>query len=187
MNSSRRIHRLFAKGLCIFFLSIILTACSPPPEEKADELFKKGEFFCLETEWDKARDVLRQALLLEPDHSGAHFYLARAYLLAEDFRPAIAEGEFLTALHYFERDGKRCRIERFDSDYFEFITYIDLTKVCMYEYMALRGYGAHPKNLTPIIERSRIYLAKAKEIGTVPEDIDFMEENLRRLESDAGI
>jgi hypothetical protein len=163
-----------------------MAACSPSSKEVAEELFKQGEYFCLEKEWDSARDVLRQSLLLEPGHSGAHFYLGRAYLLAEDFRPAIAEGEFLTALHFFEEDGKKCRIDRFDNTYFEFITYIDLTKVCVYEYLALINYGAHPKNLVFIIERARGYLGKAKEIGGVPEDIELMERSIRGLEEMSG-
>jgi len=175
-------NRPFSKGLFFFCIAGFVTACGTPPEETAEELFKKGEFYCLEKEWDNARDVLRKSLLLEPDHSGSHFYLARAYFLAEDFRPAIAEGEYLTALHFFERDGKVCRIDRFDSAYFEFITYLDLSKVCVYEFVALQSYGADPRNLAPTAKRARGYFDKAKAMGTVPADIEFMEPKIEQLE-----
>ncbi len=178
------------RNFALLGLIVIATGCPSDSKSATDDaaLLDQGEFLCLERRWEEARPILRQFLLSHPDHAGAHFYLGRAYLLAEDFRPAIAEGEFQTALNLFQRQGRRLPIERFESaDYFEFMCHLDSAKVCYLEFSTRISIGAPPEALQPIAQRARIHMDGALALNTVPADYRMWDRNIRMIEQASGL
>ncbi|PCJ52534.1 MAG: hypothetical protein COA73_16180 [Candidatus Hydrogenedentota bacterium] len=174
----------------VISMMMLMTGCFTQQNQRNDDmdLFEQGEFLCLEQRWEEARPVLREFLLNNPEHAGAHFYLGRAYLLAEDFRPAIAEGEFQTALHLFQRQGKVLPIERLETpEYFEFICHLDSAKVCYLEFSMRISIGAPPQALQPIAQRGRAHMNAALMLNTVPADYEMWDTNIRMIEQASGL
>ena len=168
----------------ILFL-LVLTSCSnsPTPEENA-ELFALGESLCLEQRWGEARIVLREFLMDNPNHPGAHFYLGRSYLFwEEDFRPAIAEGELQTAFQLFMENDLESQIDRFSRKYFLIICNIETVKVCLKEYDFLQSLGAPKSRLRPIALRARMYLDVARRVDAEHKDVIDFEEPVRLIEA----
>lgn len=170
------------------FLSTLLTACSDSnTTNETEDLFAKGEYLCLEAQWGEARNVLREFLLANPNHPGAHFYLGRSYLLwEEDFRPVIAEGELQTALQLFYENDNVSYIERFPADYFEMICNIESVKVCLKEFAILESMGAPKSRLRPIAKRARTYLEAARVADSDHNDVIVFEDLVRSMESFAA-
>ena len=144
-------------GHCVAAVAILvsLSGCdtSPSPTEQ-QALFERGETHIREAEWMEARNVLKEFLLYNPDHAGAHFYLGRAYLWSEDFRPAIAAGEMQTALQRFIENGRSSPIERFGPKYFEMICHVELAKVYLLQMDLFQSMGASPRVLQGLYERA---------------------------------
>lgn len=152
-----------ALSLCI--------GCSTPSEvDPPVDLFAHGEYLCREARWGEARDVLREFLLDNPDHAGAHFYLGRSYLFwEEDFRPIIAEGELQTALALYRESGEH-HIERFPDDYFELICDVESVKVCIRQVDLMQQLGFPRQALVPVLDRAWRYTESAQK--TLPDHPD---------------
>ncbi len=145
-------------------------------EDDLQSLFDQGEFLCREARWKEARTVLREFLLYKPNHAGAHFYLGRAYLLARDFRPAIAEGELQTALELFIEGGRISPIERFGHDYFELICNVESAKVCVLQIDLMLALGAPPATVRPVLERAARYAQEAEAVMPGTKDVRLLQE-----------
>ena len=149
-----------------------LSACSAP--KPGPELFAHAETLCLDEKWDEAPEPLREYLLAHPDHAGAHFYLGRAYLFGEDFRPAVAEGELQLALKLYIDGGRKSPIDRFPDEYFEIICNIESSKVLIKLIPLLLDEGVPISATQDLIRRMRIYLERARAIQPdIPEVKDL--------------
>ncbi|MFP6581400.1 MAG: hypothetical protein VCD00_02455 [Candidatus Hydrogenedentota bacterium] len=174
-----RILGILGAGLLVLgILFFAYTRNQPTTQTDGEEdLFARGEYLCREARWDEARRVLREFLLDNPEHPGAHFYLGRSYLLwKDDFRPAIAEGELQTALALYHENGGTHHIERFSDEYFELICNIESAKVCMEQFTKLLDAQIPARHLSPIVLRARRYIEAARDINpTYPEIAPFTE------------
>ena len=130
---------------------------------------------CLEARWNEARAVLKQFLLHRPNHAGAHFYLGRAYLFSDDFRPAIAEGELQTALELFIEGGRISPIERFGDDYFELICYVESAKVCLLLTEYLQTQGVPEEAVKPLLRRAARYANEADAVMPGTKDVKTLQ------------
>ena len=168
--------RLFVFLLYIASCPLIAGCGTALDEQELQSLFDQGEFMCREARWNEARVVLKKFLLHRPNHAGAHFYLGRAYLFSDDFRPAIAEGELQTALELFIQGGRISPIERFGHDYFELICNVESAKVFLLhtEYLLLQG--APPEAVKPLLERAAHYAHEADAVMPGTKDVKLLEE-----------
>ncbi len=174
------------------FACLLLLASGPlpagcdrsPDEQGLQSLFDEGEYLCREMRWEEARTVLREYLLYDPDHAGAHFYLGRAYLFSEDFRPAIAEGELQTALELFVEGGRISPIERFGHDYFELICYVESAKVYLLQIEFLLLIRVSAAYIQPLLDQAERYIAEAEQIMPNTKEVRSVKEAIagyRRL------
>ncbi|MFP6597836.1 MAG: hypothetical protein VCC01_10305 [Candidatus Hydrogenedentota bacterium] len=179
-------------GSLLILLGILLTlslvSCAgSDTSESTEDLFARGEFLCLEQEWGESRNVLREFLLKNPDHPGAHFYLGRSYLMWEDsFRPVIAEGELQIALQLFHENNEISYIERFPPSYFEMICNIDSAKVCLKEFGTVLNLGAPKSQLLHLAARARKYVEAAREVIPDAPEVAEYEEHVSRMEAFAS-
>lgn len=163
----KRLLGILGAGLLVLGILFFAYTRSQPTaqDETEQDLFARGEFLCREARWDEARLVLREFLLDNPEHPGAHFYLGRSYLLwQDDFRPAIAEGELQTALALYRENGGTHHIERFSNDYFELICNMESAKVCFKQFTLLLDTGVPARHLGPIVDRARGYVDAGREV-----------------------
>ena len=157
-------------------LFLCLGCSESEPTQEPIDLFEHGEFLIREQRWGEARDVLRQFLLENPEHAGAHFYLGRSYLWWEqDFRPAIAEGELQTALKFFCESGEH-HIERFEDEYFEIICNIESAKIYARLLISLEAIGAPRSVLLPLVERGWVYVEAARAVNPEHPDVLWGDE-----------
>lgn len=175
-------------GLLGVLLSALLVSCADSnTNDAAEDLFARGEYLCLEQSWGEARDVLREFLLKNPNHPGAHFYLGRSYLnWEESFRPAIAEGELQFALQLFHENNEISYIERFPPTYFELICNIESVKVCKVEFAIVLNLGAPKSQLLRLAGRARKYLEAARKIIPDAPEVAQYEEPVSKMEAIAS-
>jgi len=161
---------------CLLLLASgpLLVGCDrSPDEQELQALFDDGENLCREQKWEKARAVLKEYLLYDPDHAGAHFYLGRTYFY---FRPAIAEGELQTALELFVEGGRISTIERFGHDYFEYICNLESAKICLLQVDLGLELGAPPAATEPLLERAGRYAREAGAVMPGTKDVRRLQE-----------
>lgn len=142
------------RSAIVCFILLGLAGCSEPDY---DALFEQAETHCLEQEWDEASVLLKEILLVNPNHAGAHYYLGHCYLNAEDFRPHIAEGEFQTAVHIFMQTDRKSPINRFSDEYFEFICHISSAKVVLSAIQDLAEDGVPLRRLQGLLQQAQQY------------------------------
>ena len=155
-----------------------------PDEQGLQSLFDEGEYLCREARWEEARTVLREYLLYDPYHAGAHFYLGRAYLFSEDFRPVIAEGELQTALELFVDAGRISPIERFGHDYFELICYVESAKVSLLQIEFLLLIHVPAAYIQSLLDQAERYIVEAEQIMPNTKEVRVVKEAIagyRRL------
>mgnify|MGYP002623497410 CR=1 FL=1 len=140
-----------------------------------ESLFREAELYCLNQQWNDARAALRAVLRENPYHPGAHFYLGRAYMFGSDFRPIMAEGEFLTALSLFRKQNRQSGIERFTPKYFEMMCYIEAAKANLIQIDYYLSTGAPLAALQNLVQDSFFYAEQAQKISpNAPEVRDIM-------------
>lgn len=168
--------RLFVCLVCIAPCSLVAGCGAALDEQELQGLFDQGEYLCREARWTEARAVLREFLLHRPNHAGAHFYLGRAYLLSDDFRPAIAEGELQTALELFIEGGRISPIERFGHDYFELICNVESAKVILLQTEYMLAQGAPLRAAMPLLERASRYAHEAEAVMPGTKDVELLKD-----------
>lgn len=134
-------------------------------ETRSRDRFHDAEIHCLDQKWDLARTALIGVLREEPRHAGAHFYLGRAYLLGNDFRPAIAEGEFLIALNLFRVQGRVSPIKRFEPKYFELMCYVEAAKSSLIRIESALQAGADTRAVQILFSNCAFYAERARKIA----------------------
>ena len=165
-------------------LALLFSACSAEPSR---DLLAEAEILCLDQEWDAAKVLLREHLLVHPDDAAAHFYLGRCYLMAGPgkFRPDTAEGEFQTALRIFRRNGRVNPIERFaDADYFEYICQMESAKVFLNLLDVLFGYNRRVAEVQEYVERGKAYVDLAAAVLPDDPDVEVYERMFKSLQLD---
>lgn len=165
----------------IFYLTILVGIAAyafmlyrdRPPVDKT--LFRDAEMYCLNQQWDQARGALIEVLREIPFHAGAHFYLGRAYMFGSDFRPVMAEGEFLTALSLFRKHGRESGIDRFAPKYFEMMCYIEAAKANLIQIDYHLSNGAPFEAVQSLVSDSAFYAGQAQQVNPdAPEVRDLM-------------
>ena len=167
--------RPFVCLLCIASWPLVAGCGASLDEQELQSLFDQGEYLCREARWSEARVVLKKFLLHRPNHAGAHFYLGRAYLFSDDFRPAIAEGELQTALELFVRGGRISPVERFGHDYFELICNVESAKVCLLQTEYLLSQRAPLAAVKPLLERAAHYAHEADAVMPGTKDVKLLD------------
>lgn len=138
-------------------------------------LFRDAEAYCLNQEWDEARTALIEVLRENPLHPGAHFYLGRAYMFGSEFRPVMAEGEFLTALSLFRKQDRESQISRFAPRYFEMMCYIEAAKANLIQIDYHLRAGESIEALQNLVADGAHYAERARRINpNAPEVRDLM-------------
>lgn len=143
--------------------------------EVDENLFREAEIYCLDQKWDQARTALIDVLRENPLHAGAHFYLGRAYMFGSEFRPIMAEGEFLTALSLFRDQDRGSPIDRFAPEYFEMMCYVEAAKANLIQIDLYLGAGASLADVQNLVADTAYYADRAKRIApNAPEVRDLM-------------
>jgi len=165
-----------------------VAACShEPTAEELSAQFAEAERLCLEAQFAEAKVQLKNYLLHDPLSPGAHYYLARTYMLSQDFRPAMAEGEFQTALRLFLKNGRASGIKRFTPEYFEMMCYLDSAKViALYCDAGLRA-GAAPSPFREHLSRALGYLESAKKVMPDAAELEAVGGPVRAVAAEIGI
>ena len=196
-------------------ISALVSCKSAPTPEELDAQFVEAERLCLEGQFVDARTVLKSYLLNRPDDAGAHYYLGRAYLvpaervfvliaqgrpqngsaeppaelqtLAAEFRPAIVEGEFQTALRLFRRHGRVSSIERYSAEYFEMMCYLDSARVIfMHSFVGVIS-GNTPGSYREPIRRALGYVESARAVMPKAAEVDQIGEPIRQFAAEIGL
>ena len=155
-------------------LAVLFSACAAV-EPKGD-LLEEAELLCLDQQWGKARPVLRQYILQNPNNAAAHFYLGRCNLMADPkaYSYFIAEGEFQTALRIFRRNGRVNPISRFASaEYFEYRCQIESAKAYLNILDQAFGRDIPVWRVQETVKRGMAYVDLAAEI--LPDDPELQD------------
>lgn len=170
-------------AICIVACAILLNGCADPAEEQRelDELFDRAEYEILEAQYDTAQATLKEFLLKNAEHSGAHYYLARTYTFGSSFRPDMAIGELQLALELFTEQGRKSSIERFQDDYFEVICNLDAAKVFIVQITFMQNLHAPPAAWAGHLAQAEAYVDKAKAILPESNDVTTYEQLVRGL------
>ena len=161
-------------------LALLLIAAVAGCGEQED-LFERGEYLMLEARWAEAIPVLRQYLLENPGHPGAHFYLGRAYMLSGERLLLHAEGELITARHLFHEQGGESPIERFSDTYFELICHLELAKVYMQIITILIEQPFNDRFTETALKRIEEQLEAAREIDPDSPDVETLDEFVKEV------
>ncbi len=165
-----------------------LASCAPDPKpEELGAQFDEAERLCLEGKFAEAVPVLKQYLIHRPGDAGAHYYLGRAYMLSQDFRPAMAEGEFQTALRLFVAQGRQSPIERFQPEYFEMMCNLDSAKVLYIQTLSIVTQSDSPAVARPFIERALGYIESARSAMPGAAEVDQIGTPIRELGARFGL
>lgn len=157
---------------------------SEPPGAEA---FDHAEFLVLEGRFEEAIPVLKAFLVHHPEHTGAHYYLGRAYYNArESFWFALAEGEIRTALALFERQGRANPIDRFSPEYFELSCYLDIARIHGRQAAAAIAAGLPRRAVDAIIARGEEALSEAGEVMPGAAEVDQVREGFEALRDSAA-
>lgn len=171
-----------ARECVISVLMMVAVSCAPDPSpEQLRAQFAEAERLCLEGEFQNAKVLLKDYLIHDPEHAGAHYYLARTFMLSQDFRPIMAEGEFQTALRLFVRQGRTSPIDRFSAEYFEMMCYLDSARVIHVQCDAAFNAGAPPNVLRQPLERALDFVAKARTVMPTAAEVDQIGDPIREL------
>jgi len=163
-------------GLPLLLL-LLGSACS---RNTPTNLFERAEYLILEQRYEEAIPVLKQFLLKNPYHSGAHYYLGRCYFAPKDkFWFAIAEGEIQTALALFLRDGKKSTIQRFSAEYFELICHLDIAKIRLRQAMFLTEKLGDFRAAAALLEQATHSVEAAREVSPNSPDVQQIDQLIR--------
>jgi len=164
--------------LCL--ASALAAGCGPPDEE----LFQQAEGLYLAGRYQDAIPVLKQFLLGQPAHSGAHLYLGSCYLLSDQWA-ALAEGELETALYHFRQNGKHSTIPRFSDEYFEVRCYLELLKVQFIRVDAAITEQVPPQILHEVLAQLQRTVAEAQAVAPNDPEVQAMAAEAAKLQSHA--
>ncbi len=150
-------------------------------------MFERGESLCLDGRFEEAKRVLKAYLIYRPGDAGGHYYLGRTYMLSDDFRPIMAEGEYQTALRLFHRGGRESPIDRFGDEYFEMICYVDSAKVLYLQGMVVLSIGAPPPALEGPLGQALAYLDRAEAAFPEAQEVAQVRASIRNLANRVGV
>ncbi len=159
------------------------TGCDRAPNAAALQAkFDEAERLCLDQRYEDAQKLLKEYLLLDPDHPGAHFYLARTYMASRDIREtSLAENEYQMALRLFERQGRVSGIKRFDPRYFEMMCHLNSATTLEIQARIL----AQDRTLIPValesLRRALEYVERARAVNPKASEIEIVGEPIREL------
>lgn len=180
--------RFGMRCLAIAVVLPALTACRGEPDPaQLDAMFERGETLCLDGRFEDAKRLFKAYLIYRPEDAGAHYYLGRTYMLSEDFRPVMAEGEYQTALRLFVKGERISPIERFAPEYFEMICYVDSAKVLYLQSGMLATAGAPPRILRGPLQQAADYLREAETVLPEAREIEQVRGGIRALAERAGV
>jgi len=161
---------------CAALLLSLSAGCDRAPTAAALQAkFDEAERLCLDQKYGEAKQLLKEYLLLNPHHPGAHFYLARTYIASLDVREtSLAVNEYQLALRLFQEQGRISGITRYDPTYFELMCQLDSANALWVQAQVL----AQDRTLIPTalgslrlaheyIERARTVNPKATEVDIV--------------------
>ncbi len=177
-----------ARAGAALLVAAAAASCAPQPTpEELRAQFAEAEQLCLDGQFEKAKMLLKDYLLHDPEHPGAHFYLARTFTWSQDFRPALAEGEFQTALRLFIRQGRKSPIDRFSAEYFEMMCYLESAKVISMQCVAGFAAGASPQVLREPTLRALDYVEQARAVMPNAPEVDQIGQPIRVLAHELGL
>jgi hypothetical protein len=168
--------------------ALLAVGCANHPEP--EQLLKMGEAQLLEGQWHTAMKPLKQCLLLEPGHPGAHFYLGRAYLNARyrNRLPAprlvMAVGELQTALACFHARDRRPPLERYTADEFEVLCHVYMAQAHLRKLefgitvgMPLKGLAATFEDLLSATDAARAIMPASQDVAYLDDLIAQLKES----------
>lgn len=171
--------------MCVLVCALLASACEPAGP---DVSFEQTEFLVLEGKYDEAIPALKEFLLVHPDHSGAHYYLGRAYAAAhESFWLTLAAGEIETALALYQRQGRKSAIERYSDKYFELTCHYELIRVRMKQVTFLMGIGAPRDTIVLHLQKAEEQLSQARLIDPESKDIQNLTEGINAYRKALGL
>lgn len=164
---ARRIIR-WLRGAAVVFAAAAAAGCPAPTP--GPEMLDRADALCREGQWLPATETLKYYLMHHPEDAGAHFLLGRCYLYLQHL--VLAEGEFETARHYFTAGGRENPLPRFESaDYFEMMTYIEISKVYLQQIQLMMQLNASPDALSDRLDRWQQALDAARKIKPDSPDV----------------
>jgi len=176
-----------ARAINLTLLLVLVSGCAKQPER---DLFAESEQLYLSLRYDDAIGLLKQHLAQHPEDAGAHFYLGTCYLNSpKNGWLGIAQGELLTALALFDRQGKVNPIPRFnDATYFELICHINLAKVYLRLVLNVMNMDAnqlkidHRTALRGLVNGLQEQYEAAKQIDPNHADVKGLRERIEEVQ-----
>jgi tetratricopeptide (TPR) repeat protein len=154
----------------------------------AHNLLEEADSMLRDQQYEEAEKTIKQHLLANPNDAGGHFLLGRVYSYPDDERYLVlAEGEFRTALFYFEQSGKKNPIPRFeDPTYFELITHIEIAKIYLRQLDILFELKAPLYSIRNRLKAMRDELNEAREVDPDAPDLKHFESIYEELAEQIG-
>lgn len=174
-----------AKYIFYLALAVAVTVLALPlftrRGESDSRLLQEGEDLCLNQEWNLARATLKQYLTRRPEDPAGHFYLGRAYMYGSQFRPIMAEGEFLTALRLFRKQGGKSPIERFPDRYFEMMCYLEAAKANLIQIDVYMSAGMSVNAVQELVDECAYFAGRARKIIPNAKEVAELDQIVRDL------
>lgn len=168
-------------------VALLVLAAGCGGDVPGPDVFDHAEYLVLEGRFEEAIPVLKRFLVHHPEHTGAHYYLGRAYYNAtETFWFAIAEGEIRTALALFHRQNRANPIDRFSPEYFEFSCHLDIARIHGRQAAAAIAARAPARLVSAIIASGEEALAEAERVMPGATEVDQIQEGFDALRGDSG-
>lgn len=168
-------------------LLLLLAACAqvPDPAEREPRLSSLYDM-SREGRFQEVRPLLRDHLLEYPDDAGAHMLLGRCYLASKNISELrMAEGEFETALMYFNRSGKQSPLPPYTDESFELQLHLELPKASLelaHNLVQLLQRNPNlPLTFDGLIAKIDRSLDNARKLRPNSKDVDLLEQNLTNL------
>lgn len=169
--------------VCAAICVALGAGCDRRPDAAALQAkFDEAERLCLDQRYDDAKRLLKEYLLLDPDHPGAHFYLARTYMASLDIREtSLAENEYQLALRLFQRQGRISGIKRYDQNYFELMCQLDSAKALGIQAEILARERALIPDALASLRRANDYVERARAVNPSAPEVEAVGAPIREL------
>lgn len=159
-------HSRPAAIIAVGLILLGLGCARPPTTSELQAKFAEAERLCLDQKYAEAQAALKAYLMLDPLHPGAHYYLARTYVMSRDVRyMGLAENEYQTALRLLDGRGRESGITRFDPNYFELMCNVDSARALYLQATIFAQDRTQWDISLGSLARAKAYLSRARTVN----------------------
>lgn len=160
-------------------LACAFSACTAEPD--FDAVFAQAEEYASKREWEAAEPLIREAIMLRPDHPGAHYLFARFYLWGVDPWPFLAEGELMFAERLFKENGDRAGMTMIADEEFLGEIAVDRAVIPLRRVQLAAQHGLNTALIQQHLETFRNRMAEARRMTKDSKRLDRLEARLQNF------